>query len=133
MCCAACASAPTATSASSSPVTFIVVFTPVGDGSSFTARLNDQNFTRAGASTASLSPGTYQIAGSFTGGGLTVAFQTLGRNGGVVAGSVRSDAGPTTQVGTCAITYGASADARPFQLEFQVTADAAAACGGPAP
>lgn len=133
---AACASASTSTPIAASPIEIIVVFTPIGDGSSFTARLNGQDFTHPGRSTATLPPGTYQIVGSFTGAGLTVAFQTLGGNGGVAAGSMRSDAGPATQVAACAITYGASgasAGALAFQLEFQVTSNAAAACGGAAP
>jgi hypothetical protein len=137
LCYAACASAPTTTSVTSaSPIDIVVVFTPSGDGASFSARLNGQDFTHGGASTTSLPPGTYQMSGTFTGAGLTLAFQTLGKNGGVAAGSMRSDAGPATQVAACAIAYAgpvASTDARSFQLEFQVTANPAGACPGSAP
>lgn len=130
-----CANTSTPTSAPSSPIAVVVTFVLVGDGSSFTARLNGQDFTRPGASTISLTPGTYQISGTFSG-GLTVGFQTLGQGGGVVAGSPRSITGPTSQVASCAITYagsGGSADAHAFQLEFQVAANAATACAAGAP
>jgi hypothetical protein len=128
---AACATTPAPTpSAPSSPIAIIVTFVPIGDGTSFSARLNGQDFTHGGASTIDLTSGTYQIAGSFVGAGLTVSFQTLGQSGGVVAGSTRSLAGPVSQVASCAITYAGSAA---FQVEFQVAADAARACAGAAP
>jgi hypothetical protein len=119
----------------SSPVNVTVVFTPVGDGSTFSAQLNGQSFSLPGQSIVSLPPGTYQISGSFLGSGLGVGFQTLGSGGGVQSGSARSLAGPAPQVAPCGITYASpdKAASQSFQLQFQITADAKAACAGSPP
>jgi hypothetical protein len=119
-----------------SSIEVAVVFTPVGDGTTYTAQLNGQTYTRAGLSIVNLVPGTYQMTGSFLGSGFTTGFQTTGNRGGVQSGSPRSLVGPSSLVASCGITY-ANSDARTvpqnFQLEFQVTADAGSACPGAPP
>ena len=119
----------------SSSIDVTVVFTPVGDGSTFSAQIDGKTYTHPGQSLVSLPPGTYEIVGAFSGSGLQVGFQTLGGGGGVQSGSPRSVAGPAPQVTSCQITY-TSPDktvSQAFQLQFQIAANAKSACAGGPP
>jgi hypothetical protein len=116
-----------------SGIDVMLVFTPVKG--TYTARLEDQTYTLAGAFAANLKPGTHVVAGSFVGEGLLVGFASIGP-GGVQSGSLRSEAGPLPRIAPCSVGYSdadASGSAREFRLQFQITANIASACGPPAP
>ena len=134
---AGCGSAQVPSAPLVSPIDIAIVFTPVGDGSSFSAQLNDQTYTKGGKSIATLTPGTHQITGSFHGSGFGVGFETLGAaGGGIRSGSPRSLAGPSLRTTVCAITYTNSDTPdveRNFQLLFEVTVDVGSACAGSPP
>ena len=135
--CTDCTSAPPGAPIPTTAIDIVVVFTPTGDGSTFNATINGQGFARGGTSTISLSPGLYQISGTFTGAALTVGFQSLGASGGgVLAGSPQNLSGPASQTTPCGIKYispGASVPMAAFQLQFQVSANASGLCPGAAP
>jgi hypothetical protein len=131
-----CSNAGPSAAISPSPVDAVIVFTPVGDGSAFTAQLNNKTYTLAGAVAVTLDPATYQITGSFHGAGFGVGFQTIGSTGGAQSGSPRSLTGPSPVVAPCGVTYSNSDTPsvdRAFQLQFQVTNDTRAACSGAPP
>ncbi len=130
---AAACSSPMATDAATADVAFVVVFTPVGDGSGFSATLDGQGYTTPGATSVTLAPGAHSLAGTFHGSGLTISFQTIGE-GGVQSNSVRSVSGPSPSAGACTITYANDTPAtdRPFEIDFELDTAPANACPGPA-
>jgi hypothetical protein len=108
----------------------LVVFAPVGG--TYTATLNNQTFTASGGFTVNLSPNsTYQITGSFVGGGLGIGFSTLG-SGGVLSGSVRNISGPPSpDVSPCQVLYynlDTPSVRRTFSVQIQTTSSVGSTC-----
>jgi hypothetical protein len=131
----ACASATGPMAPNPPPIDLVVVFTPVGDGSAYAARLGGQTYSTGGAFRVSLAAGTHRITGTFRGAGLGVGFQTLGSAGGVQSETVQSLAGPSPRTAACSVAYtdpDTSRVDRGFEVQFQV-ATAAATCPGPPP
>ena len=111
-----------------------VVFTPANVGSvtgTYTAQLNNQTYTAAGGFPVSLAAGTYEISGSFTGGGFGIGFtRVLG--GGAESGSLRSITGPQPDTSQpCSLLYfnmNTPTVRRDFRMQFRVTDSTTTSC-----
>ncbi len=130
---ASCAS-PLSSEAGGAGIDVSIVFTPVGDGSGFSARVGGDTFTLPGAAAVTLAPDSYTMTGTFHGRALSVTFLSLSQQGGVQTGSVKSQSGPASQVNACTVTYSNDTPdvERSFEIAFSVDTTAAGACGGPA-
>jgi hypothetical protein len=130
---AVCCTSPVSTeSTAAADISFVIVFTPEGDGSSFSATIEGQTYTAPGAVSVSLAPGPHALTGTFDGSGFSVGFQTIGQ-GGVVSGSVRTTSGPSAKTSACSVTYSNDTPSvrRDFEVSFELDAEPARACPGP--
>lgn len=126
---AACSSngnkSPTSPTESGSP-TVVVGFVPAGG--TYTATLNNQTYTTTGGFVVTLSPGTYEISGSFAAAGFGIGFGNV-LGGGAESGSIRSLSGPGSSVTSCGVTYTSSGSgAQQFRMSFRVTTTVGSAC-----
>lgn len=103
-------------------ITVIIAIVASSDAQ-FTAVFDADTIRAPGAYTATLTPGTYRIGGSFSGGALGIGFSSLS-SGGVQYGSVKSIR-PPADVDPCQVSYFGSEETQPqkYELEFRVTED----------
>jgi hypothetical protein len=95
----------------------------------FSAEFDGDTIRSPGAYTVVLSPGTYEIKGSYSGGTLAIGFSSFSA-GGVEYGSVKSLSGPRAGVDPCQVTYSEveNTGPKPYRIEFRVTGDDLNAC-----
>lgn len=125
--CGAGVGAPTAPGGSNS-IDFLVAI-GVSAGGSYSAALNNQTYTAGNGFQASLTAGTYEMSGSYTGGTLIIGFgSTSFLGGGVQVGSVQSLSGVTLAVQPCGVIYSDGAGTRSFRVRFTVGPNANGAC-----
>jgi len=130
------AQAPSQDTTTTTRASVHLTLSPEGDGSAFTAQLEDRSFTLPGGYTMDLTTGSHTISGSFHGRGLTIGFANIDKAGAVRSGSLRSQTGPSPQMQACGVTYlngNTPQTERTFQLQFEVISGSANTCGGPAP
>lgn len=105
-------------------VPFVVVFVP----SNGTYTFDGQTFAGGGFHNVALPEGLHEITGAFSGPELVVEFSAIG-SGGVVSGSVASEAGPGPTTGPCGVTYASSeVGTKTFRIQFAVSAAATNVC-----